>query len=148
MTAMAYLWLGIAITMGVLEAATVNLVSIWFMGGAIVSFLAALFGAPIYLQVILFFLVSVLLLLLFRKTLWKSSRKSVVPTNADRFIGQTAVVTQSIDNLKGEGAVKIAGMEWTARTKDGKPISAHTQVTVHAIEGVTMIVSPATIAIK
>ncbi|MFI3313308.1 MAG: NfeD family protein [Eubacteriales bacterium] len=142
----AIFWLVLTVCMGVLEAATVNLASIWFVGGGLVAFIMALFGAPLVAQIIVFLAVSVALLLLFRKTLWEATKKNTTPTNADRFIGKTAMVTASIDNIQGTGTVKIGGMEWTARTKDGAPIEVGTQVVIHTIEGVTMYVTPAPVA--
>ena len=41
-----------------------------------------------------------------------------VATNADRNLGRTAMVTERIDNLAGTGAVRLDGMEWTARSTD------------------------------
>lgn len=146
MSGMAIFWICLAIAMGVIEVATINLASIWFVGGALVSFLLALFDVPVLAQVIVFLAVSIILLVVFRKTLWEATRKNVIPTNADRFLGKTAMVTNAIDNINGTGAVKIGGMDWTARTKDGAPIEAGTQVVIDTIEGVTMYVSPAVVA--
>ena len=39
------IWLGLLLLFGVLEAATVALVSLWFMAGALAALLAALCGA-------------------------------------------------------------------------------------------------------
>ena len=44
--------------------------------------------------------------------------------NADRIIGQKAMVTEPIDNVAGTGAVSIGGTVWTARSDSAKPIAA------------------------
>ena len=62
-------------------------------------------------------------------------------TNADRVIGQEAVVTLEINNLLGQGQVKIAGQSWTARSQDEEIISAGETVKVLRIEGVKVFVA-------
>ena len=63
------------------------------------------------------------------------------PTNADRLIGETAVVTAAIDNLAAKGEVTVKGQIWTARSEDGEAIGSGERVTVKKIEGVKLIVS-------
>ena len=74
-------------------------------------------------------------------------RKYVVPritaTNADSVIGKTAIVTESVDNIAAQGAVKVGGVVWTARSSTERPIPAGTQVRVDRIEGVKLYVTPA-----
>ena len=65
-----------------------------------------------------------------------------VPTNADRVLGQTAKVTEAVDNENAAGAVYVDGKTWTARSADGSVIPAGTQVTVERIEGVKLFVKP------
>ena len=62
------------------------------------------------------------------------------PTNADRVIGQTALVTEDIDNVEGKGLVVISGQVWSARSEHGVAIPAGTQVRVLRIEGVKVYV--------
>ena len=95
------------------------------------------------MQVILFLAVSFVTLLLVRPLAQRYINDRKEPTNADRVIGQEAVVTQTIDNLKGEGQVSISGAVWTARSQEEAPIPAGSRVRVLRIEGVKVIVSPA-----
>lgn len=147
MTAMAYVWLAVAIVMGIVEGATVNLVSVWFAGGAVAAFFGALLGAGFPVQLALFVVVSAVLLACLRPL--AKRRASVTPTrtNADRILGMVAVVTEDIDNIAATGAVKVAGVEWTARSEDGKPIAAGTQVTILRISGVKVFVEPAEVPV-
>ena len=62
------------------------------------------------------------------------------PTNADRIIGETAIVTEQIDNIHETGAVKILGTIWTARSVDDSVIAEGTTVKVVAIRGVKAMV--------
>ena len=140
---MEVLWLALLIVFAVLEASTVSLVSIWFMGGALTALIAALCGAEIWLQVVLFFVVSIALLLCLRPLSKKLLKKKKVATNADSNIGKTAVVTETIDNLRGTGAVKISGVEWSARSVDDSVLEKDAVVRILRIEGVKVCVERA-----
>ena len=140
---MEVLWLALLIVFAVLEASTVSLVSIWFMGGALTALIAALCGAEIWLQIILFFVVSIALLLCLRPLSKKLLKKRKVATNAYSNIGKTAVVTETIDNLRGTGAVKISGVEWSARSVDDSVLEKDAVVRILRIEGVKVCVERA-----
>jgi membrane protein implicated in regulation of membrane protease activity len=62
------------------------------------------------------------------------------PTNADRVIGQTGVVTEKIENLSASGLVKVDGQTWTARSIDDSVIDEGKQVEIKKIDGVKLIV--------
>ncbi len=73
----------------------------------------------------------------------KSLKKEHIKTNADRYIGKTAVVTEDISNIDAKGQVKVDNQIWSARSDDGSAISSGKQVNVLRIEGVKLIVSAA-----
>ncbi len=69
---------------------------------------------------------------------WNNSREK---TNVmDSIMGREAIVTADIDNLKGTGTIVLEGMDWSARSRDGKPIAKDTVVRIVAIEGVKVMV--------
>lgn len=138
----AIVWLVFMVMLILLEASTVSLVCIWFAGGALVALLASLLGAQLWLQVTLFFLVSVILLLLLRPTVRKHFNPKLEKTNVDAVIGAKGIVTADIDNVLSSGSVKLCAMEWTARSAAGDPIKAGTLVTVDRVEGVKVYVTP------
>lgn len=140
MNAFSYIWLGCMILFGILEAATVSLVSLWFVGGALAAFLAAILGAPLWLQVTVFVAVSAVLLACLRPFVKKVAQPKKEPTNSDRIIGQQVPVIEAVDNLAGTGAVKADGKQWSAKSEDGSLIEAGAVVTVVKIEGVKVIV--------
>ena len=140
---MSLFWLIAMVLFGVLEAVTVGLTSIWFAVGALAALIAALPGPAPWCRSIVFLAVSFVTLLLVRPLAQRYINDRKEPTNADRVIGQEAVVTQTIDNLKGEGQVSISGAVWTARSQEEAPIPAGSRVRVLRIEGVKVIVSPA-----
>ena len=141
LTPMATLWLVALVVFAVAEAATVNLVSIWFAGGALAALIAAGLDAPVWLQIVLFLVVSGVLLAVVAPWARKASRVNPVATNADRNIGRTAVVTERIDNIRGTGAVSVGGKVWTARMAvDGETAEEGALLRVKRIEGVKLIV--------
>ncbi len=137
-----YIWLGLLIFFGVLEAVTVGLTSIWFALGALVALLAASFGASGWLQVLAFILVSALALAGLRPLTKKYLNTKKVPTNADRVLGKIGVVMEKVDNMAGAGLVSVGGKLWTARSGMDAVIEKDTQVDILCIEGVKLIVSP------
>ena len=137
---MAFVWIVLAVVLGIIEAATVSLVSIWFAVGAIVAIIPAYFGAPLWVQILVFLVVSAVCFV-FTKRFFKDVIKvKKQPTNADGLIGEDGIVTAEIDNLSGEGKVFISGLTWSARSSNGENIPEGAVVTVRKIEGVTLIV--------
>lgn len=140
-----WIWLAVLVGFIILEAATVQLVTIWFAVGALAGLIAALFHAPVWLQIALFALVSVLALVLTRPLVKKMTARKFSPTNADRFIGQTGVVTKRIDNLQASGEVRVKGTVWTARSDDeAVTFEENETVTVKRIDGAKLIVEKKT----
>lgn len=142
MNEFAIFWLVAVIVLGVVEAATVGLVTVWFALGALAALISALFGGPLWLQILLFITVTAVTLFttrpLVKKYFNKNSHKA---TNADMVIGKDAQVTERIDNLEGTGAVKCLGKEWSARSENGESIPAGKIVVAVRIEGVKLIVA-------
>lgn len=134
------IWLVLLILFAVGEAVTVGLTSIWFAAGSLAALAAALLGGPLWLQLALFIVVSALCLLAVRPLARKYLNPTVQPTNADRVIGQEARVTEDIDNIRGQGAVTIGGITWSARSGNDEPIPAGSLVRVLRIEGVKVFV--------
>ncbi len=139
----AIFWIAAMIFFIIVEAATVGLASIWFAIGSVAALICALAHGPVWLQAVWFVAVSALTLFLTRPLVKKYVTARAVPTNADRNIGRTAVVTERIDNLKATGAVKVDGLIWTARsTDDDVTIEKDAVVVIREIRGVKAMVEP------
>jgi membrane protein implicated in regulation of membrane protease activity len=138
---MTALWLGAMIALLIVEALAPGLVSIWFALGALAAMISSMLGAPLWLQLVWFFLVSVVSLLLTRPLAKKYVNGRAVPTNADMAIGKDCVVTETIDNVRGTGAVSVGGKIWTARmaSPEGRAEKG-TVLRAVRIEGVKLIV--------
>ena len=135
------LWLILLIILLVIEAISLELTTIWFAGGALAAFIAALAGADVVVQVVLFLAVSIVLLVFTRPVAMRYLNRNKTPTNAESLIGEQAVVTQTINNLMGRGVVLVNGMEWTARSlENSEMIEKDTIVRILRIDGVKLIV--------
>ena len=143
MDPMVIVWLILLIAFFLLEAATPQLVSIWFALGSFVSLLTALLGGEVWLQLVLFFGISLVALLLTRPLYHKYLKPKQVATNANALIGQRALVKEEINNKLESGVVRVQGMDWTARSSQNQIIPAGSQVQIDAISGVKLLVSAA-----
>ena len=133
-------WTLVLVVSIVVEAATVSMVSIWFAAGSLVSMAMAWLGFDVYVQDILFLLVSLLLIAFITpriKTKFTQNRKA---TNADRIIGEKGIVTEELDTVSATGQVRVLGTVWSARTENGENLPVGTHVVVKNIEGVKAIV--------
>ncbi|MGN0465934.1 MAG: NfeD family protein [Lachnospiraceae bacterium] len=138
----ALYWLVISAVLIAIEILTLGLTTIWFAAGALVAALFAYIGVGNIGQWIVFFAVSVVLLILTRPLAMKYLNDKTVRTNADSLIGEVAIVTEEINNIEGKGAVKIQGEEWTARSaKKEEMIEKGAKVQILEISGVKLIVS-------
>ena len=126
-------WLIALIVFSVIEGVTVGLASIWFAIGALGALIVAVLGGHVFLQVVVFLALSAAALALIRPL-------AVKILNADRVIGQTALVTEAIDNVEGKGLVVVSGQVWSARSQHNVVIPAGTQVRILRIEGVKVYV--------
>lgn len=134
-------WLIALVVFLVIEAATLGLATIWFAGGSLVALIAAMCGAGIVIQIVLFLVVSLVLLFFTRPFAVRFLNKDTLKTNVDRVVGMEGVVTEEISNLAGTGKVSIGGNMWTARTEnEGGTIPVDAVVTVLRVEGVKLIV--------
>ena len=138
---MFVVWIVLAAAFLGAELATVALVSLWFVVGALAALVACLLGAAAWLQVLIFALVSAGMLLLLRPFLRKYVDPHKIRTNVDAVIGQEGIVTETIDNLNALGTVKLNGLPWSARSENGAKIEAGAVVTVRRVDGVKLIVA-------
>jgi len=142
----AIIWFGLMVTFLIIEAACpIHLVCIWFAIGSLAAVLVSFLGAPLWLQITLFLVISCALLF----SMWPLVRKFLTPklekTNVDSVIGSTGLVTIAIDNVTAAGQVKLGAVVWTARSTSGEPIPEGTLVRADRIEGVKVFVSPANV---
>ena len=136
-------WIAAIVVFLIVEALTVGLTSIWFALGGLAALICALLGGPLWLQILWFLVIAIATLLLTRPLVRKYVNARRQPTNADRSIGEIAVVTEEIDNIAGTGAVSLEGKFWTARSVSGEVFHPGEKVRVREIRGVKLLVENA-----
>ncbi len=137
-----YVWLAVIIISVAVEAFTFALCGIWFAVGGVAALIAASLSVRLLGQWVVFVVFSALLLILVRPFCRRFLGTRQQATNADRIIGQTAVVIEPIDNIQETGAVKVCGKVWTARGADENRFPVGARVRVVEIRGVKAIVKP------
>ncbi len=139
---MSIFWLVLAVVMGVLEASTAQLVSIWFAVGAVGGCVTSLITDKIWIQVVVALVVTVITLIATRPLAKRVINTKKTHTNSDRNIGKIAIVIADIDNLEAKGQVKVESTVWSAKSADDSVITKDTKVVVKAIEGAKLVVEP------
>lgn len=135
-------WTIIFIVTLLVEISTTQLVSIWFSGASIISFILALCSVPYWIQIVVFVVSSALLLFL-SKFLFKDKilkfKKS--PTNADTLIGQEIKLTKGVSLLE-YGEARIRDVIWTvAVSSDDEKFNKDDIVVIKEIKGNKLIVT-------
>ena len=134
-------WLGGALVLGAIEAASVHFVFVMLAGGALAGAVAAALGASLPVQVITAVVVASALLATVRPI---AQRYFTVPDNGGigsrAQVGRSAMVLETV--TEHDGRVKLGGETWSARTRPGAALCLPGQeVQVVSIEGATAIVS-------
>ncbi len=138
----AIFWLVLTVIFLIVEASTVGIVSAWFAAGALCAMGTALLEWKLWIQVVVFAVVSVTLLLSLRPILRKYFTPKLTRTNVDAVIGTRGLIIEAVDNLEGTGRIKLGGMEWSARSTNGQKIPVGTLAKVDKIEGVKVFLTP------
>jgi membrane protein implicated in regulation of membrane protease activity len=140
----AIVWIVIALVLFGAELLTLAFVAFYPALGALAAAIAALFGADIGIQVIVFAVVAVVALLLTRRPLLRLMRRTPsVPSNASTVVGRRAVVVIAIEPGPGQrGQVKVGTEHWSAKSENEMPVAVGTTVDVVRIDGVALVVRP------
>ena len=137
-------WIGIALVLAAIEAATVDFVFIMFAGGALAAAVAAGLGASFALQVVVAVAVALLLLFLVRPIIKRQFLEGQVDhqIGASALVGRQARVLQAVTDT--DGRIKLGGETWSARLAEGTTtaVGPGEEVRVIALHGATAIVAP------
>lgn len=130
----------LVITLGV-EIATVGLTSIWITGGALAALIVNALHGPVWLQVVVFFAVTFVLLYFTRPWAVKYLNSKRTRTNYEETIGREVRVIERVDNHAETGRVIYNGMEWTARAlNEDDTFEEGTLAIVANVVGVKLII--------
>lgn len=137
------IWLAVMILFLVIEAITVGLATIWFAVGAFIAMIACALGVGPLGQFILFFAISLILLIFTRPIAVKYINPHKIRTNYEDNVDKIVRITERVDNINGTGTAVLNGQDWMARTKQNETIlEAGELAKVVAVEGVKLIVVP------
>lgn len=134
---MTIIWLAIVIVLAIIEALTVNLVTIWFVASGLVALVLSYTKASAFIQFLVFVILGVILVIFTKKPLEKFVNKNRQATNLDRVLNMEGIVTEEITK-NSSGEVKVDGKRWTAIAD--KTIKKDSTVKILKIEGVKLIV--------
>ena len=132
---MVWIWLGLVITLTLIEIMTTNLVTVWYVASALVALILSLFIDSYLIQFSVFVILGTILLFTTRKYLVNLLGSKNIKTNLDRVIGMTGIVTEEITKTK-PGEVKVDGKRWTAIAD--KKIKVDSTIRVLEIDGVKL----------
>lgn len=134
-----FIWTLVLVISVIVEAITVDLVSIWFGLGAIAALIGESFGLSQTLQMVLFAVISVICIFVSRPLAKKYLRGNTIKTNLDRIIGKHCLVTETI-TADNKGEVKVMGNLWAATSLNNEKIQVGEYAEVISIEGAHVIV--------
>jgi membrane protein implicated in regulation of membrane protease activity len=136
-------WLGIAVVLAVVEIMSLDLVLLMFAVGALAAAAAAGLGAPVWVTIPLFALVSLALVFLVRPPIVaKLHAGPTLQTGHANLVGAIAVVVEPVDWRSGR--VQLRGELWSARTVGDVVVDTGAEVLVTQIDGATAVVAPST----
>lgn len=134
------LWIILSGILLILEIFTSGFLLIWPGIGAFLSFIAAICGVDITIQVMIFTVSTILLLLFMKPILNKFVKVKETPMNNKSLIGKTGIVLKELSKIEQTGQIKIEGEIWTAIPTDDSIIQVNEKVTIEQIDGVKLIV--------
>lgn len=136
----AWYWIALIAIALILEFLTEQLISIWFIPGAVAAIVLDLFSVYLPIQILALLLVSILGIFLVRGVVLKKIKCENAKTNIEAIIGERCIVTEKVDNYAGCGQVKIKGQIWSARgVGEDDVFEVGEALHVVAIEGVKVI---------
>ncbi len=137
-------WVVLALVLVALETVTVAFIGVYLAIGALCAAVVAAFDGPLWLQLVVFAIVSASTLFLTRPALRSRFLSTpLVPSNAPALVGRRGVVVVAIPaGTGGRGQVHIGTEDWSARSADETDVEVGATVEVVALEGVAVLVRP------
>lgn len=134
------IWLGVFVIMIIVEASTVELVSMFFALGSLVALIISFIpGVEWWIQLIVFVVISGASLLGLRPLIKKYFSREKRNTNVDEFVGKKVTIV----DINGDGypEAKLNGVLWRVSLEDEEDsIKAGEKAVVIKIEGNRLVV--------
>lgn len=135
-----WIWVILALILAVAEIFTTGFMLICFGLGALAAAGVAWLGFGLPVQAVTFLITSSAAVALVRPLVTRISNRDTYLIGIDRVVGRTALVMETIDPATGRGVVRVGSEPWSARSLDGTPIAAGSQVEIVRVEGTHLLV--------
>lgn len=146
---MFVLWLVVTVVFIFLEVHTQAFYALFVAAGAAVAAVSDLSGGSLWLQGLLFALVTLGGWAVVRLVLRRNFDRAVpvtqflgVHSSAGGMVGQRAITVDTVADEHHPGHVLLGGERWLAVTDSTAPLPAELPVTVVAVRGTTLLVRP------
>ncbi len=135
-------WLVAAALLAVGEMVTAGFFLLPFAVGAAAAGALAIVGVTVPSQIITFVVVSILVLWLLHRFAKNDIRGELLPVGSARYVGASAVVTETVNRIQGTGMVKMGTEVWRATTDGNDDIEVGVEVRVAEVRGARLVVEP------
>jgi membrane protein implicated in regulation of membrane protease activity len=135
-----WIWVGAALFLGFAEMVTAGFFMLPFAVGAVIAAALAFMDVAPAVQLIVFIASSLVSLVVLQRFVRSEDEKQPA-IGSNRFVGQRAVVLETVDRMTGTGKVRMDTEEWRAAT-DGGTIAVGTDVRVVGVRGTRLVVEP------
>ena len=133
------IWTIVIIGAIIIETETADLVSCWFALSGLACLVLAACKVDLLTQFIVFVALSAVLVIATRPLLKKFNSNEDIPTNSDRLIGMTGVITKKVVG-EDKGEIKVNYQKWTAISKHDETFEVGEKVLVKYIDGNKLII--------
>ncbi|MDR2106012.1 MAG: NfeD family protein [Coriobacteriales bacterium] len=134
------IWLVLAAVLYVGEMLTATLFLLPFAIGATAALISSIFGAELWMQWVVFILISLIMLIALRPLAKRLTAKAAqARSGVDRLIGMTGFIIEG-NAPAGESRARIDREVWNVTTETGVHLAKDTPVRVLRIDGTHLIV--------
>ena len=138
---MMLIWLVVIIVTLIIEIITQGLTTIWFSIGAAAAAIANNWEPPLWIQIAVFCVVSIVFMLLARPFAQRMMRNTLTPTNIYQLLQEEGVDVEEINSEKQTGHIGLRDVVWIAISEDGGIIPVGERVAIRRIECVKLYVA-------
>jgi len=138
------IWFVSAAVLAIGEMLTAGFFLLPFAVGAASAAILALAGVGVPLQLISFAVVSLISLYIIQQFAKRDTQGELINVGAARYIGASAIVTETVNRRTGDGSVRMGTEDWRATTLTDFEIPEGVEVRVVEVTGVRLVVEPRT----
>lgn len=124
----------------IIELATPQLLTVWFLFGSATALIADILGFSGEVQIVAFFIVSAITAAISVPYLTKAKASKSDETTFKQIIGEKAKVVEDLQNITGEGRVVVKGVYWAAEEIDKINVKEGQIVEIIDVKGAKLIV--------